>query len=154
FARSDERKGVHKPPMNEVLEVVSNVDVSIDDDEHGLLNDDNVNAIRVMPGRGVRVMGARTLWRDNVLFRYVNVRRLLSAIEKALEQSLNWTVFEPNNSYLWSEIDRTVRSLLEDLFRRGMLDGATSEEAYSVRCDEATNPPSETDLGRVICEIG
>ena len=35
-----------------------------------------------------------------------------------------------------------------------MLDGATSEEAYSVRCDESTNPPWETDDGRVICVIG
>ncbi len=101
----------------------------------------------------VRAIPARTLWRD-LLLRYINVRRLLSTIEKALDQSLQWTVFEPNNPLLWREIDRVVRSFLEDLFRKGMLDGGTSEEAYSVRCDEATNPPSETDLGRMICEIG
>jgi len=153
YARSDQRKGVHKPPMNEVLEAVSDVRFRVDDTDHGELNDTNVNAIRVMPGRGVRVMGARTLWRD-LLLRYINVRRLLSTIEKALDQSLQWTVFEPNNPLLWREIDRVVRSFLEDLFRKGMLDGGTSEEAYSVRCDEATNPPSETDLGRMICEIG
>ncbi len=99
-------------------------------------------------------MGARTLWRQDILFRYVNVRRLLSTIEKALEQYLNWTVFEPNNPQLWSEIDRVVRSFLETIFRLGMLEGASSEEAYSVRCDDATNPSSETDLGRVTCEIG
>ncbi|HJS23118.1 MAG TPA: phage tail sheath subtilisin-like domain-containing protein [Pyrinomonadaceae bacterium] len=153
YARSDQRKGVHKPPMNEVLEAVSDVRFPVDETDHGELNETNVNTIRVMPGRGVRVMGARTLWRD-LLFRYINVRRLLSTIEKALEQSLQWTVFEPNNPLLWREIDRVVRCFLEDLFRKGMLDGATSEEAYSVRCDEATNPPSETDLGRMICEIG
>ena len=153
YARSDQRKGVHKPPMNEVLEAVSDVRFRVDDTDAGELNDTNVNAIRVMPGRGVRVMGARTLWRD-LLFRYINVRRLLSTIEKALDQQLQWTVFEPNNPLLWREIDRVVRSFLEDLFRKGMLDGATSEEAYTVSCDEATNPPSETDLGRMTCEIG
>lgn len=153
FARSDERKGVHKPPMNEVFEGVSDVGFTIDDAEHGILNDNNVNAVRVMPARGVRLMGTRTLWRE-ILFRYINVRRLLSAIEKALEQSLNWTVFEPNNPFLWLEIDRVVRSFLESLFRLGMLDGETSEQAYSVRCDESTNPASETDLGRITCEIG
>jgi phage tail sheath protein FI len=153
YARSDRRRGVHKPPMNEVLEAVSDVRFAIDDTDHGELNDNNVNAIRVMPGRGVRVMGARTLWRD-ILLRYVNVRRLLSMIEKALEQSLNWTVFEPNNPQLWGEIDRLVRSFLESLFRSGMLDGITSEEAYFVRCDEKTNPPSETELAHVICEVG
>jgi hypothetical protein len=153
YARSDQRRGVHKPPMNEILEAVSDVRFGINDADHGELNDDNVNAIRVVPGRGVRVLGARTLWR-NILLRYVNVRRLLSMIEKALEQSLNWTVFEPNNQQLWVEIDRLVRSFLESLFRSGMLDGATSEEAYFVRCDEKTNPPSETELGRVVCEVG
>jgi phage tail sheath protein FI len=35
-----------------------------------------------------------------------------------------------------------------------MLDGGTSEEAYSVRCNDDTNPPSETDQGRVNCEVG
>ena len=153
YSRSDQRKGVHKPPMNEVLEAVSDVRFPVEDADHAELNDTNVNAIRVMPGRGVRVMGARTLFRD-LLYRFINVRRLLSTIEKALDQSLQWTVFEPNNPLLWREIDRVVRSFLEDLFRKGMLDGATSEEAYYVRCDEATNPPSETDLGRMICEIG
>lgn len=153
FARSDQRKGVHKPPMNEVVEGVSDVRFPVEDLDHGELNDNNVNAVRIMPGRGVRLMGARTLWRD-ILFRYVNVRRLLSTIEKGLEQSLNWTVFEPNNPQLWAEIDRIVRSFLETLFRLGMLDGETSEDAYSVRCDESTNPAAETDLGRVTCEIG
>jgi hypothetical protein len=153
YARSDQRKGVHKPPMNEVLEAVSDVRFRVDDVDHGELNETNVNTIRVMPGRGVRVMGARTLWRD-LLFRYINVRRLLSTIEKALDQSLQWTVFEPNNPLLWREIDRVVRSFLEDLFRKGMLDGGTSEEAYSVRCDAETNPPAETDQGRMICEVG
>jgi phage tail sheath protein FI len=153
YGRSDQRKGVHKPPMNEVLEAVSDVRFSVDDIDHGELNDNNVNTVRVMPGRGVRVMGARTLWRD-ILLRYINVRRLLSTIEKALEQSLSWTVFEPNNPHLWAELDRVVRSFLETLFRRGMLDGATSEESYFVHCDEKTNPRSETDLGRVVCEIG
>jgi uncharacterized protein len=153
YARSDRRRGVHKPPMNEVFEAVSDVRFAINDTDHGELNDYNVNAIRVMPGRGVRVLGARTLWRD-ILLRYVNVRRLLSMIEKALEQSLSWTVFEPNNTQLWAEIDRVVRSFLESLFRSGILDGATSEEAYFVRCDEKTNTPSEAELGRVICEVG
>lgn len=154
FARSDQRKGVHKPPMNEVLEAVTDVGFAIEDVDHGELNDKNVNAVRIMPGRGVRVMGARTLWRQDILLRYVNVRRLLSTIEKALEQYLNWTVFEPNNPRLWSEIDRVVRSFLETIFRLGMLEGESSEEAYFVRCDDATNPSSETDLGRVTCEIG
>ena len=63
-------------------------------------------------------------------------------------------MFENNDSRLRAEIDRVVRAYLESLFRAGMLDGATSDDAYSVQCDEDTNPPQEADLGRVICRIG
>ena len=54
----------------------------------------------------------------------------------------------------WREIDRVARSFLDELWRCGMLDGATAEEAYFVRCDETTNPPEETMLGRLTCLIG
>jgi uncharacterized protein len=153
FASSDRRRGVHKPPMNELLEEVSDVGFRVDDTDHAELNDENVNAIRVVPGRGVRILGARTLARD-FLVRYINVRRLLSMMERALEQSLHWTVFEPNNQHLWAELDRILRSFLETLFEAGMLDGQTSEEAYFVRCDDETNTPNDTDNGRVVCRVG
>ena len=51
---------------------------SIDDQAHGELNDADVNAIRPMPGRGILVLGVRTLDPD-VRWRYVNVRRLFAA---------------------------------------------------------------------------
>jgi phage tail sheath protein FI len=35
-----------------------------------------------------------------------------------------------------------------------MLDGATAAEAYSVTCDETTNPPDEVAIGRLVCLIG
>jgi len=49
---------------------------------------------------------------------------------------------------------KEARAFLDRLWRRGMLDGATPDAAYSVRCDETTNPPEETARGRVICEVG
>jgi len=91
---------------------------------------------------------------SEIIWRYVNVRRLVSMIEKAIERSTQWTVFEPNAVALRREIDRVIRAYLETLFRQGVLDGGSSEDAYSVTCDETTNPPEEADLGRVICRIG
>ncbi len=153
YARGDNRVGVHKPPANEELESAKDVQIAVDDVTHGALNDREINVIRSYRGRGVRLMGARTLSSDS-LWRYINVRRLLIMIEEAIDEQTQWTVFEPNNPDLWREIDRVARSFLETIWRRGMLDGATAEEAYSVRCDEKTNTPEETDAGRVICEIG
>ncbi len=152
YARGDLRVGVHKPPANEELEGVKDVQVAVEDNAHGALNDGGVNVIRAYAGRGVRVAGARTLSRPP--WHYVNVRRLLIMIEEAIDEQTQWTVFEPNNPDLWRETDRVARSFLNNIWQRGMLDGATAEEAYSVRCDETTNPPEETSVGRLICEIG
>jgi len=153
YARIDRLRGVHKPPANETLEAVWDLTESIDNEAHGELNDNGVNAIRAIPGRGILVLGARTLDPD-FAWRYVNVRRLFAMIEEALFQQLNWLTFEPNNPALWRQIDRTLRGFLERLYRGGMLDGATSDDAYRVRCDASTNPPAETDEGRVIATVG
>jgi hypothetical protein len=153
YARGDQRVGVHKPPANEVVEAVNDVRTQVDDVVHGLLNDQSVNVIRPYNGRGIRVAGARTL-SPELEWRYVNVRRLMTMIEEAIDEATQWTVFEPNNPDLWRDLDRVARNFLDRLWRRGMLDGATAEEAYFVRCDETTNPPEETDAGRVICLIG
>lgn len=153
FARSDLRHGLQKPPANEPLEGVYDVAASLDDNTHGRLNDGGINAVRPIPGRGVLVLGARTLDPD-IRWRYVNVRRLFAYIEEVLDEEMQWAVFEPGNPALWSAIDRSVRGFLERLYREGKLDGATSEAAYFVRCDATTNPSWETDAGRVTCLIG
>ena len=153
FARVDRLRGVHKPPANELLEGVFDLAERIDDAAHGLLNEHGVNALRIVPGRGVLVLGARTLSRD-YRWRYVNVRRLFTMIGEALDSGMQWAVFEPNNPQLWRHVDRAVRGFLERLYRVGMLDGATSDDAYVVRCDETTNPPETTDTGQLTCVVG
>jgi Bacteriophage tail sheath protein len=82
------------------------------------------------------------------------VRRLVTMIEEAIEESVPWSVFEPNDTALWGELDRVVRAFLDNLWRRGMLDGPTAEDAFFVRCDETTNPPEERDAGRMWCLVG
>jgi len=153
FARTDRMRGVHKPPANEGLDGVFDVREALDDRAHGDLNEEAINAIRAIPGRGVRVLGARTLDRD-VRWRYVNVRRLFTAIAESLDEQMQWLTFEPNNPRLWRDIERSVSGFLERLFRAGMLDGGSSEQAYFVRCDASTNPAPEVDDGRVMCVIG
>lgn len=153
YARSDLQVGVHKPPANERVEFAEDAATAVDEIDHARLNHGSVNVIRSYPGRGLMVAGARTLSRDPE-WRYVNVRRLLIMIEEAIDENTQWTVFEPNNPRLWSDLERTVRSFLDRIWRAGMLDGSTADDAYFARCDETTNPPEETDQGRMICLIG
>ncbi len=153
YARTDLQYGVHKPPANAVAEGVLDVRTQVSSIVHGELNDANVNVVRSFPGRGIRIYGARTVAADST-WNYVNVRRLVLMIEKAIDQNSQWIVFEPNTARLCREMDRIVRTYLESLFRAGVLDGLTSDDAYLVKCDESLNPPETVDAGQVICLIG
>ena len=154
YARGDWDVGVHKPPANERLDGIQDITIEVGDVAHGTLNDKNVNVIRPFSGRGLRIAGARTLNGEDPEWRYVNVRRLLLMIEEALTEDLAWAVFEPNNPPLWREVERVARAYLDRLWRRGMLDGATADDAYFARCDAQTNPQHEVDAGRLFCLIG
>ena len=147
------RTPVHEPPAGNRMENAIALDVAVGDIAHGDLNERGVNVLRLYSGRGIRIAGARTVSSDR-LWQFVNVRRLVNLIEEAIEESCAWSVFEPGDTALWGELDRIVRAFLDSLWRRGMLDGATADEAFFVRCDETTNPPQERDAGRVSCLVG
>jgi phage tail sheath protein FI len=152
YAATDRAVGVHKPPANVALELAVDVAFQVDDVTHGDANHTCLNIVRPYGGRGIRVAGARTL-ACRAPWRFVNVRRLVAMIEEAIEEDLAWAVFEASNEVLWAEVDRQVRGFLDDLWRAGMLDGRTAEEAFDVRCDAETNPPDQVDLGRLTCLI-
>ena len=63
-------------------------------------------------------------------------------------------MFEPNNLELWQKLKRTLTDFLLRSWREGALFGAKAEEAFYVRIDEALNPFSEQQLGRLHIEIG
>ncbi|MFI5930990.1 phage tail sheath family protein [Actinoplanes sp. NPDC051494] len=153
WARTDNERGVHKAPANEVLRGVVDLQIKITKGEQDLLNPIGVNCIRSFPGRGVRVWGARTLSSDPE-WRYVNVRRLFNYIEESVLLGTQWIVFEPNDLRLWGTIRRNISAFLTEEWRRGALFGATAAESFYVKCDAETNPPEVIDRGQVVCEIG
>jgi phage tail sheath protein FI len=153
IAATDLAIGVHKAPANRRMEWAVDASFSIDQDAHGVLNSAGINALLTTGGRGLRVMGARTIssYPD---WRFVNVRRLISMIEKTLEAALQWAVFEPNEALTRARATMSVTFFLLGLHEAGMLAGATPEESFFVQCDLDNNPPSERDLGLLIIEIG
>ncbi|MGH2586740.1 MAG: phage tail sheath family protein, partial [Dehalococcoidia bacterium] len=153
YARFDLAEGVHRPPANGELRWVQAAAVPVEDALHGVLNPEGINAIRAFPGRGIRVYGARTLSSDP-LWRYVNVRRLMSMIEESIEEAMQWSVFEPNNLQLRELLRLGIGELLEAVWRQGALAGDQPEEAFFVKCDAVNNPPSLADLGRLVVDVG
>jgi len=152
WARSDGARGVHKAPANEVVRNITGVAFGITKGEQDVLNPIGVNCLRTFPGRGTRVWGARTL-SSNPSWRYLNVRRLFNFVEKSIEESTQWVVFEPNDPALWSRVTRDVTAFLKMVWSSGALFGLTPEEAFYVKCDEELNPPESRDLGRLVIEI-
>jgi phage tail sheath protein FI len=153
WARSDDTRGVHKAPANEVVRGAISLQTQITKAEHDLLNPVGINCIRSFPGRGVRVWGARTLSSD-ASWRYLNVRRLFNYLEESILMGTQWVVFEPNDPALWSRIRRTLSAFLINEWRKGSLFGLTPDEAFYVKCDEETNPAESIDAGMVVCQIG
>lgn len=151
-ARTDLGEGVHRAPANVPLRGVERLAMEIDATQHGLLNVEGINCIRSLAGRGMRLLGARTL-SSMAEWRYINVRRLVSALEKTLEKSLQWAVFEPNNVLLRQAVTYNIGAFLQRLWRRGALAGEKPEAAYAVKCDEDNNPPNIRDAGRLLAEV-
>jgi phage tail sheath protein FI len=153
YARSDNERGVHKAPANEVALGALEAVTQITKGEQDTLNPIGVNCIRSFTGRGLRVWGARTLSSDPA-WRYINVRRLFNYIEKSIERGTQWVVFEPNDPDLWARVKRDVGAFLTGSWRDGMLFGRVPEEAFFVKCDQENNPPDVRDRGQLFIDIG
>jgi phage tail sheath protein FI len=154
YARTDGTRGVHKAPANELIRGALNVVHRVSPQEQRVLNPAGVNCIRFFPREGIRVWGARTLAPESSEWRYLNVRRLFSMIEKTIALDTRWIVFEPNDQTLWKAIRRDVSAFLTLLWRQGALMGRAPEDAFFVRCDEETNDQITIDAGRVRTVIG
>jgi uncharacterized protein len=153
WSRNDDERGVHKAPANEVIRGALGLDLVMTKGENDLLNPIGVNCIRAFPGRGIRVWGARTLSSEPE-WRYLNVRRLFNFVEESIFEGTQWVVFEPNDQALWERVSRTVSSFLFNVWSSGALFGATADQAFYVKCDEETNPPSIRDVGQLVVEVG
>lgn len=152
-ARMDLTQGVHRSPANVELSGPVGVAATFGDSEHAILNPAGVNLIRSCSGRGVRVMGARTLSSDSS-YRFVAVRRLMMMIKTAMELGTQWAVFEPANDMTRARLKLSIDSFLEEIRRRGMLAGSNPEQAYFVICDSENNPSNLVDNGKMLVEVG
>ncbi|MEG1682715.1 MAG: phage tail sheath subtilisin-like domain-containing protein [Oscillospiraceae bacterium] len=153
YARSDNTRGVHKAPANEVVRACVGLDCQFNKGEQDILNPKGVNLIRAFPGQGIRVWGARTA-SSNGSWKYVNVRRLFIFIEESIKANTNWAVFEPNDEQLWVRVKRTIDVFLTGLWRNGSLAGSSTTDAFFVDIGRSTMSQDDIDNGRLVCVIG
>jgi len=162
MARTDAARGVWKAPagLQAGIAGVRDLTEPTDDAVSGRLNPQGINVLRIFPGAGIVVWGARTLKGDDTQsseFKYVPVRRLTDYIASSLYLGTGFAVFEPNDVDLWSQLRLAVGTFMRGLFRQGAFqqsEARAESDSFFVICDETVNPQSEIDLGRVNVVVG
>jgi uncharacterized protein len=158
MARIDGSRGVWKAPAGTEADIrgISGVEYPFSDMENGIMNPRGIDVIRRFP-TGIVSWGARTMDGDDNAgseYKYVPVRRLALFIEESLYRGLKWTVFEPNDEPLWSQIRLNAGAFMHQLYRQGAFQGQAKKDAYFVKCDSETTNATDQNLGQVNVWIG
>ncbi|CAG9295020.1 phage tail sheath family protein [Celerinatantimonas diazotrophica] len=157
FAATDASRGVFKSAAGTTdgkLPSALQEQVKVTQTQLGLLNQNCVNDIRTLTGKGVCIWGAVTNAGEASEWKYIAVRRLFIYVEQSIRQSSAWIVFEPNTPKLWGTITRNITVFLTSLWQEGALFGATAQDAFFIKVDEENNPPEERRKGNLTIEIG
>jgi phage tail sheath protein FI len=158
YLQTDKQTGPFKSPAGIAasLRGVIAVEKAFTSQELDFLNSSGspLNAIRSLPGAGVVVMGARTLLNDGTANKYVNMRRSLIFIKKSLNDLTQFALFENNDERLWARLRSSITVFLNGYLNQGGLRGATSADAFFVKCDAENNPQDSIASGEVHIEIG
>ena len=86
--------------------------------------------------------------------KHMNIRPLLTFLERSIYADTQWVVFEPNDEALWERVKDTIRLFLRTQWRAGKLEGQVEDEAFFIICDRSTMTQDDILNGRLICEIG
>ena len=160
YAATDTARGVWKAPANVSLNNVIEPTVRLDNARQDDLNVDagsgkSINALRSFAGKGTLVWGARTLAGNDNEWRYVSVRRFFNMVEESVKKSTYWAVFEPNDANTWVKVRGMIENYLAQKWREGALAGATTKDAFFVRCALGQTMNAQDILeGRMNVEIG
>ncbi|MBI1683808.1 phage tail sheath family protein [Caulobacter hibisci] len=156
WARIDGERGVWAAPAGVHIAVQgAEPERTLSDNENGALNERGFNALRLFPGAGFVVWGARTLAAPlDPAARYVPLRRLVDHVEASVERGLDWALFHAAGPPLWTRVTAQVETFLVGLWRAGALAGVKPSEAFVVICGARNNTPADVAEGRLRVDIG
>lgn len=112
--------------------------------ERNLLDQNQINYIHKLSGYGYAVWGAQTLQALHSALSDIPVRRLINTIETTAKYDALRVVFDPNDEYLWKQLENIVRDVLDPILNgRGLY-------YYDVKCDGTLNKSNTIATGDVI----
>jgi uncharacterized protein len=86
-------------------------------------------------------------------YRLAAVNRMVGAILRAARRLGEESVFEASGEAVWLRIEDGLRDLMLGLLRLGALRGASTDEAFAVRCDRTTMSQNDLDSGRIVALV-
>ena len=125
-----------------------NIEAQFSSTDLANLNNNNINAIRLVPNYFPAIMGARTLGQGYPT-RYIAVQRMLIKLEHDFTYLLQPALFEPNNPTLWTSITNTLTNYLTGLMQQGSLGGTNQNNTFSITCNASNNTPATAAAGIV-----
>lgn len=158
YARNDQDRGVWKAPAGLAVNA-SGLSLHLSQADTYLLYSPStevaVNAIRELPGQGLKVWGGRTLAGNDPEWRYVSMKRFSIMLEQSIRRGTQRAVFEPNDAPLWQALKKGLESYLESLWRKGAFQGQKPSDAFFVKCGLGeTMTQADLNAGRLIITVG
>ena len=126
---------------------VSGLRYTFDQGQRDALYESQINCIRKFQGNGICVWGADTLAVEPSALNNISVRRLMILLEVTLENSLLYSVFDPNSATLRSRLQTDARDFL------GRMQAAGALYSYGAECNDSNNPASSIASGDLVLDI-
>lgn len=151
----DNEEGVWQAPANISIVGVSSLTIRLSESQQENLNMDavsgkSINAIRFFNGLGILVWGARTLDGNSLDWRYLPIRRTMTFLEQSCKLAAQAYVFQPNDKNTWEAVKAMIGGFLTSIWKKGGLQGASANEAFSVDCGLGTTMTSEDLLNGIM----
>ena len=150
FARTDATAQPWIAPAGLTRGVINNViDIAFNPNQkqRDFLYPISINPVVFFNTDGFVIFGQKTLQTKPSAFDRINVRRLFLALEKSVQRSLRFFVFEPNTEFTRTRLKNSITPIFELAKNtEGLYD-------YLIVCDERNNTPDSIDRSELNVDI-
>ena len=154
FARIDNLVGPQQMPAGISYGQISAMDLEVrfSGTDLNTLFPLNINAIKMVPGTGFCVFGARTLLQGYPSM-FIPIRRTLMKIEHDCTELVQFAMFEPNTPALWANVTTVLSNYLTQQTLAGLLGTSNPTTAYSVICNSTNNTQASAQAGYLTVQV-
>ena len=150
FARTDTAAQPWIAPAGLTRGVINNVvDIAFNPNQkqRDFLYPISINPVVFFNTDGFVIFGQKTLQTKPSAFDRINVRRLFLTLEKSVQRSLRYFVFEPNTEFTRTRLRNTITPVFE------LAKNTEGVYDYLIVCDERNNTPDTIDRNELNVDI-